>query len=354
MKSSKMHDLISGLGRSIPLLRKTLPIIGLTVPFLILYILYPSSYDLMWKGRMFYLFFLWLLFVETIINWDRIAESKVTKVRSVRTAVFVVALALPVLYITVANFAGLNNAIMDLARNYNVVPEFVQFVPLSIEYLVLTGLFILTFSLYYGTRKTSDFAISMIFLGVIGVVYMIDTLYPWGRFTPFQIFAPTTTQLSASVLNLMGYRTSIVMKLFPNEGTLPVLTVQDAFGNTAIHPVAWVCSGVESLLIFSVTIPLFFKNSTIPWKHRAVYFIFGAAITYFINALRIATIFILDINGGDWNTFHNVYGMLYSMTWIVSYPLLIIGSRTLWARIKTRRDKLSLNISASLSKSTDQ
>jgi exosortase/archaeosortase family protein len=144
------------------------------------------------------------------------------------------------------------------------------------------------------------------------------------------------------------------MKLFPNEGTLPVLTVQDAFGNTAIHPVAWVCSGVESLLIFSVTIPLFFKNSTIPWKHRAVYFIFGAAITYFINALRIATIFILDINGGDWNTFHNVYGMLYSMTWIVSYPLLIIGSRTLWARIKTRRDKLSLNISASLSKSTDQ
>lgn len=354
MKSSKMHDLISGLGRSIPLLRKTLPIIGVTVPFLILYILYPSSYDLMWKGRMFYLFFLWLLFVETIINWDKIAKSKVAKMRSVRTAVFIVALALPILYITVANFAGLNNAIMDLARNYNVVLEFVQFVPLSIEYLVLTGLFVLIFSLYYGTRKTSDFAISMIFLGVIGVVYMIDTLYPWGRFTPFQIFAPTTTQLSASVLNLMGYRTSIVMRLFANEGTLPVLTVWDAFGKATTFSVAWVCSGVESLIIFSVTIPLFFKNSTIRWKHRAVYFIFGAAITYFINALRIATIFIIAINGGDWHTFHNVYGMLYSMTWIVSYPLLIIGSRTLWARIKTRRDKLSLNISASFSKSTDQ
>jgi thaumarchaeosortase len=342
MKSSKMHDLISGLGRSIPLLRKTLPIIGLTVPFLILYIFYPSSYDLMWKGRMFYLFFLWLLFVETIINWDRIAESKITKMRSVRTAVFIVALALPVLYIIVANFAGLNNAIMNLATNYNVVPQFVQFVPLSIEYLVLTGLSILILSLYYGTRKTSNFAISTIFLGVIGVVYMIDTLYPWGRFTPFQILAPTTTQLSASVLNLMGYRTSIVMQLFPNEGTLPVLTVQDAFGNTAIHPVAWVCSGVESLLIFSVTIPLFFKNSAIPWKHRIIYFTFGAVVTYFINALRIATIFILDINGGDWNTFHNVYGMLYSMAWIMSYPFLIIGSRALWGRMMKRENNLNL------------
>jgi thaumarchaeosortase len=342
MKSSKKQDLKSGLGRTIPLLRKTLPIIGLTVPFLILYIFYPSSYDLMWKGRMFYLFFLWLLFVETIINWDRIAESKIIKMRSARTTVFIVALALPVLYIIVANFAGLNNAIMNLATNYNVVPQFVQFVPLSVEYLVLTGLSILILSLYYGTRKTSNFAISVIFLGVIGIVYMIDTLYPWGRFAPFQIFAPTTTQLSASVLNLMGYRTSIVMQLFPNEGTLPVLTVQDAFGNTAIHPVAWVCSGVESLLIFSVTIPLFFKNSTIPWKHRIVYFAFGTVVTYFINALRIATIFILDINGGDWNTFHNVYGMLYSMAWIMSYPFLIIGSRALWGRMMKRENNLNL------------
>jgi thaumarchaeosortase len=296
----------------------------------------------MWKGRMFYLFFLWLLFVETIINWDRIAESKIIKMRSARTTVFIVALALPVLYIIVANFAGLNNAIMNLATNYNVVPQFVQFVPLSVEYLVLTGLSILILSLYYGTRKTSNFAISVIFLGVIGIVYMIDTLYPWGRFAPFQIFAPTTTQLSASVLNLMGYRTSIVMQLFPNEGTLPVLTVQDAFGNTAIHPVAWVCSGVESLLIFSVTIPLFFKNSAIPWKHRIIYFTFGAVVTYFINALRIATIFILDINGGDWNTFHNVYGMLYSMAWIMSYPFLIIGSRALWGRMMKRENNLNL------------
>ncbi len=337
-----MRDLLPIVDQSLALLRKTLPILVVIVPFVILYILYPTSYELMWKGRTFYLFFLWLVFLETIINWDRIGRIMISGVRTKRTIAFIVALALPIVYIIFANFFGLNAAIMDLARSYNVVPDFVQFVPLAAEYLVLTGLFGLIFALYYGTHQSANLAISMIFLGVIGAVYMIDTLYPFGRFTPFQIFVPTTTQLSASVLNIMGYKTSITFEPLLNEGILPVLKVQDIYGHTATHAVAWVCSGVESLIIFSVTVPLFFKNSGIQWKHRIVYFIFGAAVTYFINALRIATIFILDLNGGDWNTFHNLYGMLYSMSWIMSYPLLIIGSRALWGRIMKRENNLSL------------
>lgn len=337
-----MRDLLPIVNQSLALLRKTLPILVVIIPFVILYILYPTSYELMWKGRTFYLFFLWLVLLETIINWDRIGRIMISGVKTKRTIAFIVALALPIVYIIFANFFGLNAAIMDLARSYNVVPDFVQFVPLATEYLVLTGLFGLIFALYYGTHQSASFAISMIFLGVIGAVYMIDTLYPYGRFTPFQIFVPTTTQLSASVLNIMGYKTSITFEPVLNEGILPVLRVQDIYGHTATHAVAWVCSGVESLIIFSVTIPLFFKNSGIPWMHRIVYFIFGAAVTYFINALRIATIFILDLNGGDWNTFHNLYGMLYSMAWIMSYPLLIIGSRALCGRIMKREDNLNL------------
>jgi len=337
-----MRDLLPIVDQSLALLRKTLPILVVIVPFVILYVLYPTSYELMWKGRTFYLFFLWLVFLETIINWDRIREIRIGGVRTKRTIAFIVALALPIVYIIFANFFGLNAAIMDLATSYNVVPDFVQFVPLATEYLVLTGLFGLIFALYYGTHQSANFPISMIFLGVIGAVYMIDTLYPYGRFTPFQIFVPTTTQLSASVLNIMGYKTSITFEPILNEGILPVLRVQDIYGRTATHAVAWVCSGVESLIIFSVTIPLFFKNSGIQWKHRIVYFIFGATVTYFINALRIATIFILDLNGGDWNTFHNLYGMLYSMAWIMSYPLLIIGSRALWGRIMKQENNLNL------------
>ncbi len=116
----------------------------------------------------------------------------------------------------------LNAAIMDFARSYGVVPDFVQFVPLAAEYLVLTALFALIISLYYGTRQITNFSISMIFLGAIGVIYMIDNLYPYGLFTPFQIFVPTTTQLSASILNMMGYKTSIVFQQTSTQGTLPI------------------------------------------------------------------------------------------------------------------------------------
>jgi thaumarchaeosortase len=336
-------NLLSVVNQVSPSMKKMVPIIAFIVPFVILYVLYPDSYDLMWKGRAFYFFFMWLLFMEILINWDRITGSRLTEIKSSRTVVFIVAVALPILYVIAANYLGLNSALMEVARSYDVVPDFVQFVPLFVEYLVFTGLFTFILSMYYGIRQISNFAVSMIFLGVIGALYMIDTLYPWGRFTPFQILVPTTTQLSASVLNMMGYKTSIAMVLIPSQGVLPVLTVRDLYGHISVHPVAWVCSGIESLIIFSAIIPLFFKNSGIPWKQRVVYFIFGAAVTYFINALRIATIFIIDLNGGDWNTFHNLYGMVYSMSWIISYPLLIMGSRALWGRLTNREDKLDLS-----------
>ncbi len=102
-----MNGYSSTIGESLALIRKTLPIIVFTIPFIVLYVLYPSSYDLMWKGRTFYLFFLWLVFLETMLNWGRIAESKVNRLKTVRTAVFFVALALPILYVVGANYFGL-------------------------------------------------------------------------------------------------------------------------------------------------------------------------------------------------------------------------------------------------------
>jgi hypothetical protein len=65
--------------------------------------------------------------------------------------------------------------------------------------------------------------------------------------------------------------------------------------------------------------------------------------------LRIATIFIIDLGGGDWNSFHNFYGMLYSMSWIMSYPLLIIASRALWGKIVRRSIDLNLEPPSSIS-----
>lgn len=316
-------------------LLKVFPLIAFMIPFVILYFLYPASFELTWKGRTFYLFFIWLVVLEIILNWDRISGTKIQKLKSARALAFIAATALPVLYVLAANYWGLDTAILDFGRSINVSPNVLELLPLSTEYLVLTVLFIFSIAVYYGIDKLGNFSISTFFLGMIGMVYTIDNLYPWGRFTPFQILVPTTTMLAAGVLGLLGFGTSITYINSAEMGSLTRLEVKALSGKIQGFNIAWPCSGVESLLIYSVTILLFLKNSSIPWKHRIVYFVFGAAITYLINALRIATIFIIAINGGDWGVFHNYYGQLYSLFWIMSYPLIIVATRTLWGKIFT-------------------
>ena len=274
-------------------LLKVFPLIAFMIPFVILYFLYPASFELTWKGRTFYLFFIWLVVLEIILNWDRISGTKIQRLKSARALAFIAATALPVLYVLAANYWGLDTAILDFGRSINVSPNVLELLPLSTEYLVLTVLFIFSIAVYYGIDKLGNFSISTFFLGMIGMVYTIDNLYPWGRFTPFQILVPTTTMLAAGVLGLLGFGTSITYINSAEMGSLTRLEVKALSGKIQGFNIAWPCSGVESLLIYSVTILLFLKNSSIPWKHRIVYFVFGAAITYLINALRIATIFII-------------------------------------------------------------
>jgi hypothetical protein len=57
--------------------------------------------------------------------------------------------------------------------------------------------------------------------------------------------------------------------------------------------------------------------------------------------LRIATIFVIAVNGGNINPFHNYYGPLYSISWIIAYPLMIIATRSLRTRITPGRAGLN-------------
>jgi len=320
--------------RNTSLLINILPILALIIPFLILYSLYPESYEATWKGRTYYLFFIWLIFLEVILSGEKIQVNKLKKLKSIRTIAFIIFLLLSTTYVIAANYYGLNDTIMELAIKNNV-PRANE-IPLSMEYLIFTIVFALTILLAHGRQGLMNHSISVIFLGIIGSIYTVDSIYPYGSFTPFQILVPTTATLAASVLNLMGYQTEWIGQLF---GT-PVLRVWNQKGE-AFFGIAWPCSGIDSLIIYSVTILLFLKNSVISWKQRTVYFIIGAAITYFINILRIATIFIIAIDYGvnspQVQQFHNYYGSLYSITWIITYPLIIIGAQALWRKIKEWR-----------------
>jgi len=342
MENYKTLNVSQKAKRYINILKKLLPLVSFIIPFSILYSLDPNSFEATWKGRTFYLFFLWLISLETILSWEELRPEE-HKLRSIRALALIIAFALPTIYVVAANYCGLNAMIVSLARKNNIMDN-AGWMPLSTEYLVFTALFALTLSLNYGVNRLKDASISTLFLGMIGMIYTIDNLFPWGRFTPFQILVPTTAALAANVLTMMGYKTTLYQTNRPTFGPLTHLNVKSSNGISTGFDIAWPCSGVESLLIYTVTILLFLRKSGIPRAHRIIYFAIGAIVTYFINVLRIVTIFVISINTGGGLTketlrFHDFYGQLYSIIWIICYPLIIMGVQFLWNEIKISRNK---------------
>jgi len=342
-----MPDIAQTVRRNVNIIIMLLPILSFIAPLPILYSLHAWSFEQTYHGRTFLLFFLWLVALEVILSWEKLQKNKVNKLRSIRTVLFVIALLLPTIYVVVANYYGLNTIIKDLARQY-ISPLSIQesqkvliasLTTISIEYLVFAVFFCLIILLVYGINILTDFSISTFFLGIIGLLFILDHLYPGGKITPLQIFVPTTATLAQNVLKLMGYQTSMSFAIDPNYGSMPLLTAIDPKNGRGFGSyIAWPCAGVESLLIYTLTILLFLKKTTIPWKYRIIYFAIGAVVTYFINVFRVVTLFVIGIqhgaNSAEWQGFHNYYAMLYSITWIACYPLIIIGSQVLWKKVR--------------------
>jgi len=321
---------------------KFLPAVSFIPPISILYYLHPNSFQGIWEGswqgRFLYLFYLWLCFLETIIGYERLSVFQSIKKRVGKFFILAFFISLPTIYVVVANFFGLNEMIKALAERNMVYHA--RLVPLSMEYLIFSVLLCAIVVSAYGLAGLEEFSISIAFLGVVGLTYAIDELYPVGRFTPFQSLVFPTTSLAQSVLNFLGYPTSLNVIKSNEYGYYPVLLVFDPANPAKLlanFGIAWPCAGVESLIIYALTILSFLKKSLIPTWQKVIYFAVGAVITYLINVLRIVSIFLVKINGGDWLLFHNLYGPLYSIIWITSYPLIIVGSRILWNTIKKLR-----------------
>lgn len=322
----------------IPFSSKILPFFAFIVPFLILYSLYPYTFEPVWTGtwenRVGYLLFLWLFFLETAMAWDEL-RAKEHKLSSIRTIALIVAVLLPTIYVVVANYFGLNQAIVDLSLKYKIRRDWAVLMPMSIEYLVFACLFVAIVVLRYGGSALGSYSVSTSFLGIIGVVYTINNLYPFGEFTPFQVLVVPTAVITEKVLNLMGYSTTLF--IMGNVPYLYAVNPQNPSERFAAG-IDWPCAGVESLVIYTVTIILFLKKSGFSLRLKVLYFSIGAVVTYLINILRISTIYVIAMHGGAWGTFHDYFGPLYSIAWIVSYPLIIVKSRELWNKLRERKE----------------
>jgi len=342
-----MANIKEAIKRNVHIIIALLPVLSFVPAFLILYSLYAWTFEQTYRGRTFLLIFLWLAVLEIILSWENLQNSKVNKLRSMRTALFTIALLLPTVYVVAASYYGIDTIIKNSVFQYiSPIPAYgdwtqrtiaAQQVPISFEFLFFAVFLCFMILSAYGIRNLADFSLSITFAGIFGLLFTIDELYP-GNFTPLQIFVPATATLAANVLALIGYHTSLSFATI-----MPLLTATNQQGQSFGAYIDWTCAGVESLLIYTVMILLFLRKSIIPWKQRIIYFAIGAAITYFINTLRIAYLFVLGIEvGGNtsnpvWQNFHNDYAMLISIGWIVSYPLIIMGSRALWGKIRSRK-----------------
>jgi thaumarchaeosortase len=323
---------------------KLLPLIAFTVPLMLLFILNPldsylnisaqNSFQSMWKGRTFQLFFIWLVALEFILSWENI-KLKITRKQKKRVVAYCLVLLLPTLFIVSEYYLGLNATIANLSEQSSVT--FSGSMPLAIEYLVLSLLFCLTIFLSFGKKGLTRFALPALFVGLVGFLYIVDNIFPYGQFTPFQLLVPTTASLAAGLLGLLGY--TVVSGTEFGTG-MPTLQVTGSLG-TAKFAIAWPCAGIESLLIFTAVALLFLKRMNISWKAKLGFFAFGVVVTYFINVLRIANLFILGtqfgVESGQVQSFHFYLGPLYAMAWIISYPMIILASQGLWGKIRNRK-----------------
>ena len=320
---------------------KVLPLLAFIVPVALLYLLNPSdpylqvspqaSFQLMWKGRTFEVFFIWLIGIEFILSWENF-KSKISKQNKANIAAVAMALSLPSVYVIAEYYLGLNGAIANFSLQHGAT--WWGTMPLALEYLVFSALFCFTAWLIYEKKGLASLALPAVFAALVGALYTIDNVFPYGEFTPFQILVPTTANFAADILRLSGCTTSVVM-----QNGMPTLQAVGPLG-TAKFAIAWPCAGIESFLIFFAVVLVFLQQMSLSWKAKVGYFIFGAAVTYFINVMRIVTIFNLGmqygVNSSQVQMFHFYYGPLYAVIWIVSYPLVIIASQGLWRKFKVK------------------
>jgi hypothetical protein len=135
--SMRMQTVLSFLKEHANALLKLLPLVAFAVPLLWLYLLDAGSFELMWKGRTFQLFFVWLIALELILGWESLQPNRIAKPFSVKTFAFILALALPTLYVVIAYYLGLNAAIVAASEQSQIT--FADSMALSTEYLVFAA-----------------------------------------------------------------------------------------------------------------------------------------------------------------------------------------------------------------------
>lgn len=274
-----------------------------------------------WKGRMFYIFFLWILFMESIIDWSKIVEKKPKN--RFRIFSFFVCAVIPLIYVLSVNFLSIDQVILSVGEDLGFTDTSLVFHwPLCIEYLVFAFSFLAAIFLAYGKLGLGHFSIALSLLVGMSVIYTINAFESGsaGILKPFEMLALPTAACAAALLDILGY--SFTLRFQPGPNSMPLIST-----SSGAAYIGWPCAGVHSFFLFIVIILLFFKRSSISTFRKFIYFVVGTIGTYLVNVLRIVSYFVILENDGTSAArfFHNSLGELYFVSWMFIYILIIVS-----------------------------
>ena len=322
---------------------------------LVMFFFDPLSFQETWKGRAFYLFFLWLFALEFILGGKSLKKGTNHGSDTARIILGVFALTIPAIYAVEFYLFGLSNTVTQLAEflgaGQGLSPsaqawELTLSFPISLEY------FVVAISLFVGVLLLLDFdgikqfSISLSFLVLIGIFYMIDTFYPYSTASVPNLLSPTLPQSGFSIQSFVPFISSIVAFVMQRLGyVVHMVVLQDGSVEMLVNGfgflIYWPCAGVYSLFIYTFVILLFLKNSPMSLLAKIGCFVVGAVGTFFVNILRIVSILNIYVTSGasEGEIFHNYYGELFFLGWIVVYLFAL----TLVQRFLTRGEPVEVS-----------
>ena len=208
-------------------------------------------FDYTWKGRLFLLFFLWLFVLEYSLNLEKASKKDLeSKPRShfKVIATFICAI-IPIIYILSVNFLGFDQTVIkiwEIIRGEYWRANFADWQhilkaawPLSFEYLVFTVSFIATILLAYGKSGLKKFAITIGLIAGITLIYLTDTIFPYGVLKPLQMLALPTAAWAAVLLDIMGY--VFTLSYSPAIDSMPLIRTIVGGEHISIG-IAWPCA----------------------------------------------------------------------------------------------------------------
>lgn len=313
-------NLIETIKSKKPLIQRTLLPLTLVIYTFLIYCTFPETLLYSWKGRYIYIIFTFIIILEITLLWNKILLKS-----NLKNWIFgVISLISPLFYIFYIYYLGHLDQIINLGR-FVGVPSIADelFIiyhwPITFE-LILFSISILAYMLLtHGLNGIKQYSIALTFLLGTTISFTIDTFFPFARFYPLQIFVPATTYPVASLINLFGYKVQIFY------GSVIYVEGRPDFPLISIN---WPCAGIHSLLIYTFVMLLFLKNLSKTRTWKIIAFGIGATGTFLANIFRILTFLLLGLKYGIdiANLFHDYYGELFFVCWIMIYfPILVYG-----------------------------